>query len=67
MSGFLPSCRLQRRLPDADRLLLSAEFQDLRKTYSRDQLLTALEVDEELPPESDLTERVPARGDDGLT
>ncbi len=44
MSGFLPSCRLQRRLPDADRLLLSAEFQDLRKTYSRDQLLTALEV-----------------------
>ena len=44
MSGSLPSCRLQRRLPEADRLLLSPEFHDLRKTYSRDQLLTALEV-----------------------
>ena len=44
MSGSLPSCRQQRRLPEADRLLLSPEFQDLRRTYSRDQLLTALEV-----------------------
>jgi hypothetical protein len=42
--GFLPSCRQQRRLPEADRLLLSPEFHDLRKVHSRDQLLTALEM-----------------------
>lgn len=39
---------------------------DLDARSLKQLLLTALEVDEELPPESDLTERVPARGDESL-
>lgn len=39
---------------------------DLDARSLKQMLLTALEVDEELPPETDLPEGVPARGDDGV-
>jgi hypothetical protein len=38
---------------------------DLDARSLKQSLLTALEVDEELSPESELPRSVPARGDDG--